>query len=160
MLEKELAELLRERALTLAVAESCTGGLIGHRITEVPGSSAYFLLGVVAYSDRAKKELLGVREETLAAHGAVSEQVAVEMALGVRARAAADLGVATTGVAGPGGGTAAKPVGTVCVALAWQAGVWSGRYHLGEIGRGRVKAETARLALERLWERAQMVGGS
>jgi nicotinamide-nucleotide amidase len=151
-LESILGRLLRERHLTLAVAESCTGGLIGHRLTDVPGSSEYFLLGIVAYSNEAKQQLLGVSPETLAAHGAVSTATAEEMARGVRRAAGADLGLSTTGIAGPGGGTAEKPVGTVCVGLAWEGGVWSHRYQLGERERGWIKARTAETALERLRE--------
>lgn len=149
-MEETVGRLLRERSLTLAVAESCTGGLIGHRITDVPGSSAYFLLDVVSYSNDAKQHMLGVRAETLAAHGAVSTETAEAMAEGVRRRAGADLGLATTGIAGPGGGTAEKPVGTVCIALAWEGGVWSRRYQFGERGREWTKAVTAQTALDRV----------
>lgn len=149
-LEERVGRLLRERGLSLAVAESCTGGLIGHRLTDVPGSSVYFLLGVVAYSNEAKQGLLGVSPGTLAAHGAVSRETAGEMARGVRRAAGADLGLSTTGIAGPGGGTPEKPVGTVCVALAWEGGAWSHRYQLGELERTRIKAGTADAALERL----------
>ncbi|HET7274660.1 MAG TPA: competence/damage-inducible protein A [Longimicrobiaceae bacterium] len=149
-MEDMVGAALRELKLTLAVAESCTGGLIGHRLTDVAGASAYFLLGVVAYSNIAKESLLGVRAETLAAHGAVSTEVAEEMARGVRAAGGADLGLATTGVAGPGGGTPAKPVGTVCIALAWDGGIWSHRYQLGDRSRDWVKAMGAQLALDRV----------
>ena len=149
-MEEVVGGLLRERGLTLAVAESCTGGLIGHRITEVPGSSAYFLLGVVTYANQAKQQLLGVRAETLEVHGAVSTQTAEEMAEGARRISGAALGLATTGIAGPGGGTPEKPVGTVCVGLAWEGGVWSRRYDLGERGRDWVKAMTAQVALDRV----------
>lgn len=149
-MEETVGRLLRERNQTLAVAESCTGGLIGHRITDVPGSSAYFLLGTVTYSYEAKQEVLGVRAGTLARHGAVSTETAEEMARGVRRLAGADLGLATTGIAGPGGGTPDKPVGTVCIALAGEGGVWSRRYDLGSRGRDWVKAMTAQVALDRL----------
>lgn len=149
-LEEAVGELLRERGLTLALAESCTGGLVGHLVTEVPGASAYFLLGVAAYRNEAKTALLGVRPETLAAHGAVSPETAAEMAEGVRRRAGADLGLSTTGIAGPGGGTPEKPVGTVCVGLAWEGGTWSRRYRLGERERGWIKSLTAQVALDRL----------
>lgn len=149
-MEETVGRLLRERGLTLAVAESCTGGLIGHRLTDVPGSSAYLLLGVIAYSNAAKEQQLGVRAETLQAHGAVSEATAAEMAEGVRRAAGASLGLATTGIAGPGGGSGEKPVGTVCVGLAWEGGVWSRRYQLGSRDRGWVKRSTAQLALDRL----------
>lgn len=149
-MEDVVGRLLRERGLTLAVAESCTGGLIGHRITDVPGSSSYFLLGVIAYSNESKHGILGVRGETLDRHGAVSVEVAEEMADGVRRRAGADLGLATTGIAGPGGGTAEKPVGTVCIALAWEGGRWSKRYELPDRGREWIKMWTAQVALNRV----------
>lgn len=149
-LEEAVVRLLAERGLTLAAAESCTGGLIGHRITDVPGSSAVFLLGVVAYANEAKLRLLDVSEATLGTHGAVSTQTAEEMAVGVRRASGADLGVSTTGIAGPGGGSAEKPVGTVCVGLAWDGGVWSRRYDLGARERGWVKQMTAQLALDRV----------
>ena len=149
-MEEVVGRLLRERGLTLALAESCTGGLIGHRITEVPGSSEYFLMGVVSYSNDAKERLLGVRPETLRDHGAVSTQAAEEMAAGIRRLAGADLGLSTTGIAGPGGGTADKPVGTVCVGLAWEGGTWSRRYDLGERSRDWVKGMTAQTALDRV----------
>lgn len=149
-MEETVGRLLRGRRLTLAVAESCTGGLIGHRLTDVAGSSAYFLLGIVAYANEAKERLLGVRAETLAAHGAVSPEVAAEMAEGVRRAAGADLGVSTTGIAGPGGGTPEKPVGTVCVGLAWDGGTWSRRFDVGDRGRDWVKTTTSQLALDRV----------
>jgi nicotinamide-nucleotide amidase len=116
----------------------------------VPGSSAYFLLGVITYSNEAKERQLGVRASTLAEHGAVSAETAAEMAEGVRRAAGASLGLATTGIAGPGGGSAEKPVGTVCVGLAWEGGSWSKRYQLGSREREWVKAMTAQLALDRL----------
>ena len=115
--EETIGVLLRERGLTLATAESCTGGLVAHRLTNVPGSSAYFVGGVVAYSNRIKEEMLGVRHETLLAHGAVSEETAREMAQGARRRFGTDLAVAITGIAGPTGGTPDKPVGLTYIAL-------------------------------------------
>jgi nicotinamide-nucleotide amidase len=117
-LEAVIGDLLRERSLTIAVAESCSGGLLASLITDVPGSSDYFDRGVVCYSNRAKTEWVGVPEALIAAHGAVSQPVAQAMADGVRERAGADVGIAITGIAGPGGGTAEKPVGTVAVAVA------------------------------------------
>jgi PncC family amidohydrolase len=123
---------LAERLGTLGTAESCTGGLVGHAITAVPGSSAYYLGGVISYADRVKVELLGVAPATIERHGAVSAQVAVAMAEGLRERLACDLAVAVTGVSGPAGGSAAKPVGLTYVAVAGPAGhrverhLWSG----------------------------------
>jgi nicotinamide-nucleotide amidase len=108
-------ELLRERGLTLSTAESCTGGLVGARLTDVPGSSDVFVGGVIAYSDDVKEAELDVPAATLAAHGAVSAEVAAAMARGGRARLGSDVAVAVTGVAGPGGGTDDKPVGLVYV---------------------------------------------
>ncbi|MBI3361999.1 MAG: CinA family protein [Chloroflexi bacterium] len=116
-LEFLLGQLLTERKLTIAVAESCTGGLICHRLTNVPGSSTYFLGGVVAYAYDAKEDLLGVQHNTLYDHGAVSEATAREMARGVRRVLGADIGVAVTGIAGPGGGMPGKSVGLTWIAL-------------------------------------------
>ncbi len=115
--EREVGALLAALGLTLATAESCTGGLLAHRITNVPGSSAYYVGGLVAYANEMKEACLDVRPETLLAHGAVSEETVLEMARGARARMGADVALATTGIAGPGGGTAEKPVGLVYVAL-------------------------------------------
>jgi nicotinamide-nucleotide amidase len=117
-LEGLVAGLLKEKKLTLAVAESCTGGLIADRLTDIPGSSAFFERGVVAYSNRSKTDILGVPEEVITKYGAVCKQVAVLMAEGVRALGKTDLGLAITGIAGPTGGTEEKPVGTVFIALA------------------------------------------
>ena len=108
--------------LRVATVESCTGGLVGHLITEVPGSSAYFVGGFVTYSDDLKRQAAGVPDEVLAAHGAVSAQVAVAMATGGRQRTAADLAVSVTGIAGPDGGSPAKPVGLTYVAVADRTG--------------------------------------
>ncbi len=116
-LEEKVGKLLIERGLTLALAESCTGGLIGHRLTNVPGSSEYFTGGVVAYAYDAKERVLGVRHDTLYDHGAVSEQTALEMARGARRLLMTDVALAVTGIAGPGGGTPEKPVGLVYIAL-------------------------------------------
>ena len=116
-LEAVVGDLLRAKRLTVAVAESCTGGLVASRLTDVPGSSAYFERGVVCYSNRAKVELAGVPEALIVAHGAVSEPVARAMAEGIRARAGTEVGIGVTGIAGPGGGSPEKPVGTVVIAV-------------------------------------------
>lgn len=117
-LEATVVRLLTAKHLTLATAESCTGGLIAHRITEVPGASAVFTHGFVTYADAAKQSLLGVSQEDLAAHGAVSETVALRMAEGALRASGSDIAVAVTGIAGPGGGSEAKPVGTAWIGLA------------------------------------------
>jgi nicotinamide-nucleotide amidase len=117
VIEQEIGALLVDQGLTLTTAESCTGGLVAHRITNVSGSSAYFLGGLVTYSNEAKESLVQVRHETLLAHGAVSEETAREMARGACQRMGADVGVAITGIAGPTGDTPDKPVGLVYIAL-------------------------------------------
>lgn len=117
-LEEDIGSLLKARGETLAIAESLTGGLVTSRITDVPGSSAYLVEGVVAYANEAKETLLGVHEATLIAHGAVSEPVAREMAEGIRGRASTTWGISTTGIAGPTGATEEKPLGLVYVAVA------------------------------------------
>lgn len=114
--ELQLARLLSSRGLTVATAESCTGGLVSHRITSVAGSSAYFIGGIVSYSNELKLSLLGVPTVVLEQYGAVSRECALAMARGVRLRTGADIGVATTGIAGPGGATSSKPVGLVYIA--------------------------------------------
>jgi nicotinamide-nucleotide amidase len=119
-LAKRLGARLKKRKLLLATAESCTGGWIAQAVTSVPGSSDWFDRGFVTYSNEAKKDMLGVRASTLSRHGAVSEETALEMAAGALKRSAAHVAVAVTGVAGPGGGTRAKPVGMVC--FAWALG--------------------------------------
>jgi nicotinamide-nucleotide amidase len=147
-LEAVVGHLLRSRGWWVALAESCTGGLATSRLTDVPGSSAYVERSVVAYSNRAKIELLGVPDALIAAHGAVSEPVALAMAAGIRQRAGVDIGVAITGIAGPGGGSEQKPVGTVCIA------VDDGRSRVRTFtfpgGREMVKAMSANWAIDML----------
>ncbi len=150
-LEEKVGALLRARGLTLATAESCTGGLLGHMITNVPGSSDYFLGGVVAYSNAAKERLLGVRAETLAKEGAVSAAVALEMARGARRLFDSDLALATTGIAGPGGGTEEKPVGLVYIALVAPTRELCER-HIWQGERVENKRRTAERALKLLLE--------
>lgn len=118
MIEKEVGDALRKRGLTLATAESCTGGLVAHRITNVSGSSEYYEGGVTAYANEVKTEILHVARETLEEKGAVSAECAKEMANGVRELLGSDVGISTTGIAGPTGGTPDKPVGLVYIALA------------------------------------------
>lgn len=115
---QKISFLLKKKGFTVATAESCTGGLLGHMLTNVSGSSTYFDRGIISYSNRAKKELLGVPSQVLEKHGAVSEETAKAMAESVRERSNVDIGIATTGIAGPTGGTREKPVGLVYIALA------------------------------------------
>jgi nicotinamide-nucleotide amidase len=122
-IENVVVKLLAQNKKTLALAESCTGGLIASRITDVPGASEIFLGGVVSYTNAAKEKFLGVQAQTLSTHGAVSEEVAREMALGAREKFGSDFAIAVTGIAGPGGGTTEKPVGTMFIALASADGV-------------------------------------
>jgi PncC family amidohydrolase len=148
-LEQEVVRLLTERGLTLAVAESCTGGLVGHRITNVPGSSACFRGGVIAYHNDVKGALLNAPADVLAREGAVSEGVAVTMARGVRERLGADIGLAVTGIAGPAGGTPEKPVGLVYIALADADGAVAKR-HVWSGDRRQNKESSAEAALQML----------
>lgn len=151
-LATRLAALCLERGLSISTAESCTGGLIAKTLTDLPGSSDWFRGGIAAYSNEAKMVFLGVREEELVAHGAVSAQVARSMAVGLRTRLKADLAVSVTGISGPGGGTRAKPVGLAYVAVADDLGadvrrfVWTG-------DRTGNRESGARAALELLIER-------
>ncbi len=147
-LETVVVRLLTERRLTLATAESCTGGYLANRITNVPGASAVFAGGYVTYSNELKTELLGVTPKLLRAHGAVSETVATRMAEGVRERARSSFALATTGVAGPDGGTREKPVGTVFVALASAAGATDVQEFFFPTDRETFKQMTAQWSLE------------
>jgi nicotinamide-nucleotide amidase len=117
-MEERVGQLLLQNKQTLALAESCTGGLISHRITSVPGSSAYYYGGAVSYADEAKTNFLGVAAATLEKYGAVSEQTALEMARGIRERTAASIALSVTGIAGPSGARPGKPVGTVWMSIA------------------------------------------
>ena len=148
-IEAIVVRRLTRRKKTLAVAESCTGGGLANRITNVPGASVIFLGGVVAYQNRVKQKFLGVRAGTLARHGAVSKAVACEMAAGAREKFGADFTVAVTGIAGPGGGTKAKPVGTVFIALADALGVVVER-KMNPFGREQFKRATVKQALKLL----------
>jgi nicotinamide-nucleotide amidase len=148
-IENAIVRLLAKRKKTLAIAESCTGGFIAHRITNVPGASKIFLGGIVAYGNEVKENFLGVRPETLKKHGAVSEAVAREMAEGARKKFGADFAIAVTGIAGPTGGTKAKPVGTVFISAAGAFGTIV-ECKLNRFGREKFKQVTARQALELL----------
>ena len=117
MLASRIGQLLKQRNLTVSVAESCTGGRLGDRLTDVPGSSDFFMGGVISYSNAAKVSLLGVDSAVLVSKGAVSREIAIQMASGVRSRLRTDIGVGVTGIAGPTGGSRAKPVGLVFIAI-------------------------------------------
>ena len=151
-LEEAIGNLLTRRHLTLAVAESCTGGLVSDRLTNVPGSSRYVVMSVVAYHNRVKQELLGVRETTLKRYGAVSAHVAKAMAQGARRCVGTDVGLAVTGIAGPTGATPAKPVGLVYMALADLARTVVER-HLFHGDRLAIKSQAAQMALDLLRRR-------
>jgi nicotinamide-nucleotide amidase len=153
-LAERLQGICLGRGLTVAVAESCTGGLVGHLITEVAGSSAYFLGGPIVYSDAAKERLLDVPADVLAAHGAVSAQTARAMAEGARRLLGADIAVAVTGIAGPEGGTPAKPVGLTYLATADASGV-EVRKHIWPGDRAANKLASAQAALEMLIARVE-----
>jgi competence/damage-inducible protein CinA-like protein len=149
-MEAAVGELLKEKGATVAVAESCTGGLISDWLTDVPGSSAYFLFSAVTYSNESKNEILGVMPETLSANGAVDEAVVSEMAEGVRRISGATYGVATSGIAGPDGGTAEKPVGTVCIGIATPERTEGRRFYFPFGNRSRNKKMFAMTALNML----------
>jgi nicotinamide-nucleotide amidase len=151
-IEAVLGRILTERKLTLSVAESCTGGLIANRLTDVAGSSAYFERGVVVYSNRSKVELLGIPAGLIERHGAVSKEVAVAMAEGIRRSAGTAFGLSTTGIAGPTGGTPEKPVGLVWVGFADERGSLAVKFNFGD-ERKRVKERAAQAALELLRRR-------
>jgi PncC family amidohydrolase len=147
-LEQRVGEALRARAWTVALAESCTGGLVGHRLTEVPGSSDYFLGGVVAYAYDAKERLLSVHHQTLYDHGAVSRETAIEMAHGARVAFGADIGLSVTGIAGPGGGMPDKPVGLTWIAVSTRNGDRAEPYMAsGDRSANKVSAAEAALQL-------------
>ena len=147
-IETQIGNLLRQRSLKLAVAESCTGGLIGHRITNVPGSSDYFTGGVIAYAYEAKVKLLGVSWDTLKAYGAVSRETVLEMAIGARRSLEADVAVSVSGIAGPGGGLPNKPVGTIWIGLSAPQGQWARIYRFpGNREQNKAAASDAALAM-------------
>jgi len=155
-MEQVVGMLLREKNATLAVAESCTGGLIANLLTDVPGSSHYFLISAVTYANQAKIKLLDVNADTLERNGAVSEQTASEMARGAKNIADATYGLATSGIAGPGGGTDDKPVGTVCIGLATPLSATGHRFNFSDHSRRANKHIFAMTALDLL--RKELLG--
>ena len=157
-LEQIIGTILKKKGQTLAIAESCTGGLIGDRITSVPGSSRYFKLGVVAYSNQAKSAILGVPQSTLQKYGAVSEETALAMAQGVKKAARAGIGIATTGIAGPGGASKGKPVGMVCIGLSLPRGKQITGTYYSRGNRNINKTRFAQAALFGLFQ--QLKGGT
>ena len=146
-LEQVVGDGLRQRGLTLAVAESCTGGILSRRITDMPGCSDYYLGGVCSYANEVKMKVLGVKKETLDTVGAVSPEVAEQMAEGVAKALGADVGVGITGVAGPGGGTEEKPVGLVYISV-WHKGQHFTRKMKAANGRDRIRMQAASTALD------------
>ncbi len=158
-LEILVGEWLSRYGLKLALAESCTGGLISHRITNIPGSSEYFLGGVAAYAYEAKVRLLGVKWETLEKYGAVSQQTVLEMARGIRQVLEADVGVSVSGIAGPGGGMPEKPVGLVWIGLsaARYEQAWRNQFQGDRLS---IKAQSAEEALRRLLDYLENLHGA
>jgi len=154
-LEVLVGELLIQHGLQLAVAESCTGGLVSHRITNISGSSRYYLGGVTSYANEAKITLLGVSQETLEKHGAVSAETVLQMARGIRLKLSADIGLSTSGIAGPTGGTMDKPVGTTWVGFSSSAGE-EARHFLFEGDRLTIKEQAAQAALQLLVDHLQV----
>ena len=153
-MEEAVGQRLRARRFTIALAESCTGGLLAHRLTQVPGSSTYVDRGVVCYDNRAKIELLGVSESLLKKYGAVSAQVAKAMAKGIRTRSKVDVGLSVTGIAGPGGGTARKPVGLVYVGLATPKESYAKKFRFhGEREAIKLRSSQGALDVLRRWLR-------
>ncbi|MFQ5455128.1 MAG: CinA family protein [Nitrospirota bacterium] len=146
IIEEIIGRILRERNMTISLAESCTGGLIGSRITDVPGSSEYLYAGVVCYSNRAKIDILGVPEKIIKEYGAVSSETASYMAEGVRKIAHTDIGLAVTGIAGPGGGSREKPVGSVYIAISIGEKRES-EYHKFDGDRKTIKLQSSEMAL-------------
>ena len=149
LIEVRVGDLFRQRGLKVATAESCTGGLVAHRITNVPGSSDYFVGGVVAYANEAKVTQLGISRDTLDAHGAVSQETALEMAHGVRILFDAQVGVSVTGIAGPGGGGPGKPVGLTWIGLSTPEGNSARRFDWdGDRARNKELSAEAALKME------------
>ena len=159
-IEARVGELLREKRWTICTAESCTGGLISHRLTDIPGSSDYVLGGVVAYSNQVKQWLLRVHPGTVIAHGAVSEETAQEMAVGARSLFGADVAVSVTGIAGPGGGTAEKPVGLTYIGLAVPDNILIVQRHVWKGDREAIKNASAQAALLLVFDTLSKISAS
>lgn len=157
-LAEQLGDTLKQAGLSLATAESCTGGGLAQTLTAIPGSSQWFERGFVSYSNLAKREMLGVKTDTLARHGAVSEPVARAMAEGALTHSHADLAVSITGIAGPGGGTQDKPVGTVCFAWARRKGDTRSRVLHFPGDRTAVRRQSMAAAMQGLQEYLQEIG--
>jgi PncC family amidohydrolase len=153
-LEAQIGELLQARGLKLALAESCTGGLVGNRITDIAGSSTYFLGGLISYAYEAKVDLLGVQWETLNSKGAVSREVVLEMARGARKVLNADIAVSVSGIAGPGGAMPGKPVGTTWIGLVTNEGEWAKLFQFSG-NRVQNKSQAAEAALQLLFDLLQ-----
>ena len=147
LLEEQIGDLLRSRGLKLATAESCTGGLVSDRITNIPGSSDYYVGGIVAYAYEAKVALLGVSWDTLQVYGAVSRETVLEMARGARKALTTDVGISISGIAGPGGGLPNKPVGTTWFGLSAATGEWARVYQF-DGNRLQNKAQSTKAALQ------------
>ena len=154
-MEDVVAEKLRNKGVTIGLAESCTGGMISDRLTDVAGSSTYFQGGIVCYSNRSKEDLLSVRRDTLARYGAVSSETAKEMARGIRSCMKTNLGVSVTGIAGPEGGSDEKPVGTVHIGLSSESDLFTLQYRFRG-NRAQVKLNATMMALD--WVRRYVDG--
>lgn len=157
-LEKQIGALLRKHEKTISIAESCTGGFISHRITNVPGSSNYYNYGVIAYSNQSKIDTLHVSPETLTKFGAVSRQTAIEMAQGIKQVSGSDLALAVTGIAGPGGGTPEKPVGLVYICLASDESVVCEEFRF-KGKREEIKSQASEAALQMIKKHVQALMG-
>jgi len=158
-LEVQIGTLLRKHGKTISIAESCTGGLISHRITNVPGSSNYYDCGVIAYSNQSKIDILHVKSETLKKFGAVSRQTAIEMAQGIKQVSGSDLGLAVTGIAGPGGGTPKKPVGLVYICLVSNEDVVCEEFRF-KGNREEIKFQASEAALDMIKKHLQAMSKS
>ncbi len=149
-LAAQVGEMLKSRGFMLATAESCTGGGVAQAVTDIPGSSEWFERGFVTYANQAKVEMLGVQAQTLRLHGAVSERTVLEMAEGALAHSHADISLAVSGIAGPGGGTPEKPVGTVWFAWSLRGGPSDARKYQLTGDRAEIRAQSVRIALQGL----------